>query len=58
MIREYRDADIDQILAIWLTASVEAHNFIDVYQKHGFTLLGEKTDEHTGHPELVMQYCS
>lgn len=29
MIREYRQADIDQVLAIWLTASIEAHNFIE-----------------------------
>jgi putative acetyltransferase len=28
MIREYTKPDIDQILAIWLSSSIEAHNFI------------------------------
>ena len=28
MIREYTKPDIDQILAIWLPSSIEAHNFI------------------------------
>ena len=141
MIRDYRAADIDQILAIWLSASITAHDFIEssfwkskisemrnvyiptsetlvyeadgevvgfyslyennlaaifvapgsqgkgvgsvllddaknrreslqltvykentpsikFYEKHGFTLLGEQIDEHTGHPELVMEYHS
>ncbi|MBM1144879.1 N-acetyltransferase [Alcanivorax sp. ZXX171] len=141
MIRDYRAADIDQILEIWLSASVKAHNFIapafwkskigmmrDVYipasetlvyeaegevvgfyslyennlaaifvrpgsqgeglgsaliydaknrrkkiqltvykdnipsirfyEKHGFNLLGEQIDEHTGHSELIMEYHS
>lgn len=139
MIREYRAADVDQILAIWLLASIEAHDFIDAafwkskmgemrdlyipasetfvyeaesevvgfyslygdslaaifvapgsqgngvgsvllddakgrretlhltvykenipsirfYEKHGFTVVGEQRDQHTGHPELVMLY--
>jgi len=141
MIRDYRAADIDQILAIWLSASIKAHDFIEssfwkskisemrdvyipasetlvyeadgevvgfyslhennlatifvapysqgkgvgsallddvknkreslqltvykentqsirFYEKHGFTLVGEQIDEHTGHPELVMEYHS
>ncbi|OOE78083.1 N-acetyltransferase [Salinivibrio sp. PR6] len=141
MIRDYRAADIDQVLAIWLSASIKAHDFIEsafwnskisvmrdvyipasetlvyeaegevvgfyslyennlaaifvtpgsqgkglgsaliddaksrreslqltvykenkpsieFYQKHGFTLLGEQIDEHTGHPELIMEYHS
>lgn len=29
MIREYTQTDIDQILAIWLSSSIEAHNFIE-----------------------------
>lgn len=141
MIREYRQADIDQVLAIWLTASIEAHNFIEpqfweskvsemrdvyipasetfvleyekringfyslhgntlaaifvapdsqgkgmgtallddaknrrdslrlsvykenvpglnFYEKHGFIFLDEQVDEHTGHPELIMEYHS
>lgn len=29
MIRDYRAADIDQILGIWLSASVKAHSFIE-----------------------------
>lgn len=139
MIRDYRAADIDQVLAIWLSASVKAHDFIEsafwkskigqmrdiyipasetlvyeadgevvgfyslygnnlaaffvtpssqgkrvgsvllddakgrrqslrltvykentpsikFYEKHGFTLLSEQIDEHTGHAELVMEY--
>jgi putative acetyltransferase len=141
MIRYYRATDIDQILAIWLSASIEAHDFIEstfwklkisemrdvyipasetfvyeaegeivgfyslygnnlaaifvtpgsqskgvgsvllddakhrreslqltvykentpsikFYEKNGFTLLGEQIDEHTGHPELIMEYHS
>lgn len=29
MIREYKQADAEQILEIWLSASIEAHNFIE-----------------------------
>lgn len=29
MIRKYRDADMDQILDIWLSASIKAHAFIE-----------------------------
>ena len=141
MIRDYRDTDIDQVLAIWLFASVKAHDFIEstfwkskvsemrdvyipaskthvyeaegevvgfyslyennlaaifvapgsqgkgigsvlledakhkrenlqltvykenapsikFYEKHGFTVLGERIDEHTGRPELIMEYHS
>ena len=141
MIRDYRAADIDQILAIWLSASIKAHDFIEsefwkskvsemrdvyipasetlvyeaegeivgfyslyennlaaifvapnaqgkgvgtvllddaksrrknlqltvykdniasikFYEKHGFTLMGEQIDEHTGHPELIMEHHS
>lgn len=29
MIRAYRQADIDQVLSIWLDASIEAHHFIE-----------------------------
>ncbi|TBW57720.1 N-acetyltransferase [Marinobacter halodurans] len=29
MIREYTQADVDQILEIWLSASIEAHHFIE-----------------------------
>ncbi|MDQ7733135.1 N-acetyltransferase [Halomonas sp. SpR1] len=29
MIRKYREADIDQILDIWLSASIKAHDFIE-----------------------------
>ena len=29
MMRGYREADIDQILAIWLSASIKAHDFIE-----------------------------
>ncbi|WP_028303590.1 N-acetyltransferase [Oceanospirillum maris] len=141
MIRNYRAADIDQILAIWLSASIKAHDFIEYafweskisemrdvyipasetfvyeaegevvgfyslyesnlaaifvtpnsqgeglgrvlindaknrreslqltvykenapsikfYEKHGFTVLGEQIDEHTGHLEFIMEYHS
>ena len=139
MVRDYRAADIDQILKIWLAASIEAHDFIEsafwkskisemrdvyipasetfvyevegkivgfyslyennlaaifvdpgsqgkgfgsillndakrrrenlqltvykenapsirFYEKHGFMILGEQLDEHTGHAELIMEY--
>ena len=29
MIRDYQAADIDQILGIWLSASVKGHSFIE-----------------------------
>ncbi|RAW05953.1 N-acetyltransferase [Halomonas elongata] len=29
MIRTYREEDIDQVLDIWLSASVKAHGFVD-----------------------------
>jgi len=29
MIRAYQQADIDQVLSIWLDASIKAHHFID-----------------------------
>lgn len=139
MIREYREADIEQILDIWLSASIKAHDFVEsefwvskvsdmrgvyipasetfvfesdgqiagfyslygntlaaifvsphmqgrgmgsallddaksrreslqltvykenapsvkFYEKHGFISIGEQIDEHTGHPELIMEY--
>lgn len=28
MIRDYRAADIDQVLTIWLSASIQAHDFV------------------------------
>ncbi|MFW1678177.1 N-acetyltransferase [Pontibacter sp. JAM-7] len=141
MVRDYRLNDIDEIVAIWLSASIKAHDFIEsafwksnismirdvyipasetlvyetegevvgfyslyenslaaifvapgsqgkglgsvlladaknrrerlqltvykentpsitFYEKHGFTLCGEQIDEHTGHPELIMEYHS
>lgn len=141
MIREYRQADLDQILEIWLAASIKAHNFIapefweskvndmrnlyipasetfiaecegtiagfyslygdtlaaifvapelqgkgigtallgdaksrrkclqltvykenapsvSFYKNQGFMAVGEQMDEHTGHPELIMEYYS
>ncbi len=141
MIREYREADIEHILDIWLSASIKAHDFvgpalwkskvsemrtvyipasetvvfevdgqiagfyclygstlaaifvspnlqgqgigsalmddaksrrsclqlsvysqntpsINFYKQHGFISLGEQIDEHTGHPEFIMEhYC-
>ena len=29
MIRKYRETDIDQILEIWLSASIKAHTFVE-----------------------------
>ena len=31
MIREFTDSDMDQVLSIWLDASVQAHDFVDRY---------------------------
>ncbi|GAA0567290.1 N-acetyltransferase [Halomonas salifodinae] len=28
MIRDYREEDIDQVLTIWLSASIQAHDFV------------------------------
>ena len=139
MIREYQPSDLDQILTIWLAASIQAHRFIGAdyweskvsdmrdiylpasetcvyedqgrvvgfyslfgnslaaifvapelqgqgigsalledaksrretlqltvyrenassvrfYQQHGFCSLGEQVDEHTGHPELLLEF--
>lgn len=141
MIRKYEEADVGQVIEIWLSASIEAHDFIEpdfwaskvsdmrdvyipasetfvcesggvitgfyslygnvlaaifvappfqgmgmgtamlddakhrrvslqltvykenmpsisFYEKHGFTACGEQMDEHTGHPEIVMEYHS
>ncbi|GGX72460.1 N-acetyltransferase [Saccharospirillum salsuginis] len=141
MIREYKADDIEQVLDIWLSASIKAHDFIEpefwesrvddmrniyipasetyvfesggeisgfyslygdtlaaifvspcfqgkgvgtallddaktrrhslrlsvyrenrpsiaFYEKHGFISLGEQIDEHTGHPELILEYLS
>lgn len=139
MIREYQEADINEVMDIWLSASIKAHCFVDAeywqskvsdmrriyipasetfvlesngqiagfyslfgntlaaifvspdmqgkgmgaallddakkkrehlqltvykenvssvrfYERHGFTSHGEQVDEHTGHPELIMEY--
>ncbi|ACL73682.1 acetyltransferase [Thioalkalivibrio sulfidiphilus HL-EbGr7] len=29
MIRDYREADIDQVMDIWLSASIKAHDFVE-----------------------------
>jgi putative acetyltransferase len=29
MIREFQQSDIDQIISVWLKASIEAHDFVD-----------------------------
>jgi putative acetyltransferase len=29
MIREFQQSDIDQVISIWLKASIEAHDFVD-----------------------------
>ncbi|MCH8500628.1 MAG: N-acetyltransferase [Aliidiomarina sp.] len=44
--------------SLQLTVYKENTLSIEFYKKHGFTLLGEQIDEHTGHPELVMAYHS
>lgn len=139
MIREYQESDIEQVLNIWLTASIKAHSFVEpvfweskvndmrnmyipgsqtfvfesngqlagfysllentlaaifvspdlqgngigtallddarnrkdylrltvyrenlpsvnFYTKHGFVVIREQLDEHTGHAEVVMEY--
>ena len=29
MVRNFKNADIDKIMEIWLNSNIEAHNFID-----------------------------
>lgn len=36
----------------------ENKNSIAFYKKHGFTIAGERIDEHTGHPEINMKLDS
>lgn len=39
-----------------LTVYKENAPSIQFYEKHGFTVAGEQTDEHTGHAELLMEF--
>lgn len=41
-----------------LNAYLENPKSIQFYQKHGFTIVGERIDEHTGHVELLMEYST
>src|SRR5690606_34077579 len=39
-----------------LTVYKENAPSIQFYERHGFTVAGEQTDEHTGHAELLMEF--
>jgi len=41
-----------------LTAYLENPKSIQFYQECGFTIVGERLDEHTGHVEVLMEYSS
>jgi putative acetyltransferase len=41
-----------------LTVYRENERSIQFYRKCGFTSIQERTDEHTGHIEILMEYCS
>lgn len=41
-----------------LTVYKENPRSIDFYRKCGFAIIKEKVDEHTGHVEILMEYCS
>ena len=41
-----------------LTVYKENPRSIDFYRKCGFVIIKEKVDEHTGHVEILMEYCS
>lgn len=40
-----------------LTVYKENPRSIDFYRKSGFVIIKEKVDEHTGHIEILMEYC-
>ena len=40
MVRNFKNADIDKIMEIWLNSNIEAHNFIDKsYWKKNFEMV-------------------
>jgi len=41
-----------------LTVYKENPRSIDFYRKCGFVIIKEEVDEHTGHVEILMEYCS
>lgn len=41
-----------------LTVYKENPKSIDFYQKCGLVIIKEKVDKHTGHVEILMEYCS
>jgi len=41
-----------------LTVYKENPRSIDFYRKCGFVIIKERVDEHTGHVEILMEYCS
>jgi putative acetyltransferase len=41
-----------------LTVYKENPKSIDFYRRCGFLIIKEKVDEHTGHIEILMEYCS
>jgi putative acetyltransferase len=41
-----------------LSVYKENKNSIEFYKKCGFNIVKEQTDEHTGHPELLMEFNS
>ena len=44
--------------SLQLTVYKENVRSIGFYEKHGFICVGEQKDEHTGHPEIIMEFHS
>lgn len=42
MIRKFRESDIDEVMALWLNANIQAHSFVDSnYWKDNFQMVKE-----------------
>jgi putative acetyltransferase len=43
MIRKYEDSDIDEVMEIWLSSTIDAHNFIDKeYWEKAYQIVKER----------------
>jgi putative acetyltransferase len=56
MIREFRNSDMDDILDIWLSASIKSHDF--VAPESWESLLGDMRDVYIPASETVVYACA